>query len=141
MGIRSLVLLSFVATVFSLAPSARADIPNPTGSGGGATSTGGTGGTSTGDPNCTIAVEQVAGSTCQTCDPGSSCGSLTKDYNFVCQASAKVAVYCNGPKRTTPSDQNVACSVSVPGGALGGAAGCGSLAAAVALLMRRRRRS
>lgn len=148
MGIRSLVLLSIVATAFSLAPAARADVPNPTtGSGGSKSSSAssGQGGASNGyDPNCTIAEEQIEGTTCQSCDPTTSaCGNLGKDYNPVCQASATFAVYCNGPKRTTPSDQNVSCAVSVPGHATGLAAG-GALAAFAALTalgMRRRRRS
>ena len=142
MGIRSLVLLSFVAA-FSLASSARADVPNPTTGSGGSTSssTAGAGGAaSTYDPNCSAAAEAVAGTTCMACDPTSSCSGLGKDFNLVCQSSAKAAVYCNGPSRNSYTDQNVACSVSVPGGAWSGAA-AGAFAAAVALMMRRRRRS
>ena len=143
MSIRSLVLLSFVAA-FSLAPSARADVPNPTTGSGGSTSsstTAGAGGAAAGyDPSCNAVSEAVAGSTCKACDPTSSC-SFGSDYNLVCQSSAKAAVYCNGPKRTGYSDQNVACSVSMPGGSWGGAAVGGALAFAAAVMMRRRRRA
>jgi MYXO-CTERM domain-containing protein len=139
MGIRSLVLFSFTAAVLSLAPSARADVP--TGSTTSSTTAAGTGGAA-GDPGCTVDVQQVAGTTCQTCDPTTSaCGSLGSDYSYVCTASTKSAVYCTGANRLVAPDNNLAsgCAVSMPGSALGGGA-AGVLAIAAALMMRRRRR-
>ncbi len=127
MGFRSLVLVSIVAAVCSLAPSARADVPPADG----------------GDnQNCTIAEEMIAGTTCAMCNPsGSGCTNLGNTYSYVCTYSATEQVWCNGPIRDTPSDQNVAsCSVAVPGGAWSGAAAC-AVAAAIALATRRRRRS
>ena len=140
MGIRSLVLFAFTAAVLSLAPSARADVP--TGSTTSSTTGAGTGGAATGDPGCTVDVQQVAGTTCQTCDPtAGACGSLGSDYSYVCTASAKSEVYCTGPNRLVAPDNNLAsgCAVSMPGSALGGGA-AGVLAIAAALMMRRRRR-
>jgi len=137
MVIRSLVLLSFAAAAFSFTSSAGA-----TGSGG--SSTGTAGATSTDNPNCSVALDQVGGTTCKECDPTTSaCSSLGTDYSFVCQSSTKTAVYCNGPNRASYADQNVACSVSVPGdgGAWSSAAAGCALAASLALMMRRRRRS
>jgi hypothetical protein len=140
---RSLVLLSLVATCLTFAPQARADIPPGTTSASGAsssgsTTSGGAGGAGN-NPTCTIAQESIAGSTCTECDPSSNCKSVGSDFNFVCQRTPNIQVWCNGPKRTTPSDSNVACSVSVPGGAWTGAAGA-ALAVAASLLMRRRSR-
>jgi hypothetical protein len=74
---------------------------------------------------------------CMECDPSSSCKSLGAEFSMVCQRTPSIQVWCNGPKRTTTSDQNVACSVSVPGGAWTGAVGA-ALAVAGALLVRRR---
>ncbi len=142
MAIRSFALLSIVATAFSFAASAHADVPNPTTGSGTTTTTtssattgaGGAGTTGVNDPDCTVAAEEIAGTTCQACDPTTSaCTSLGSDYNFVCQNSATVAVWCNGPARTTPSDQNAACAVAVPGGAWSGMAAVGALAAAAVL--------
>jgi hypothetical protein len=156
MGIRSLVLLSFVAAI-TLTRSARADIPNPTtgsgssttssssGAGGSTATTSGTGGSNSGgfagyDPNCTIAQESTAGSTCVECDPtGASCNALDSTYNIVCLSAKNKAVYCDGPNGSKPSDQNVACSVALPGGVPGTFAAFGALAAACALLVRRKR--
>jgi MYXO-CTERM domain-containing protein len=148
MGIRSLVLLSFVVTAFSLASSARADVPP--GTGGSTSATGsGTGGAAT-DPNCSIAVEMTAGSTCQLCSTGMgsapagtpACSSLDATYFEACAQSAALQVWCNGPQRLAPSDENVAkCSVSAAGGSWSHLWAAGALAAAAALGMRRRRRS
>jgi hypothetical protein len=117
MAIRSLALLSFVATAFCFAPSAHADVPNPTTGSGTTTTTststtgagGSTGtGTTTNNPECTVAAQSIAGSTCQECNPtGSACSDLGSDYNFACNASSTVAIWCNGPARETSSDQNV----------------------------------
>jgi hypothetical protein len=144
MGFRSLVLLSVVVSAFSLAPSARAGTGGSTSSSttatgaGGATTTGGGGAPGAG-ATCTVEQEMIAGTTCQECS-GSACTALGDTYSFVCQHTASVAVWCNGPVRTLPSDQNVAsCSVAAPGGALSGLAAC-AVAAAAALSMRRRRR-
>ena len=124
MGFRSLVLLSIVATAFSLAPSARADVPTDGGN----------------NLDCTIQEEMVAGTTCAMCDT-SSCSALGNTYNFVCSYSATQQIWCNGPVRDSPSDQNVAsCAVAVPGGAWSGVAAC-ALVVGAALAMRRRRRS
>lgn len=142
MGFRSLVLFSIFAAAVSVAPSARADVPNPTTGSGGSTSsatTGAGGAASKYDPECSVDTEQVAGSTCQECDPTKGC-SVPKDYNLVCQRSATAAVYCNGPNRNQFSDSNVACSVALPGGSWSGAVAGGALAAAIAGLLRRRRR-
>jgi hypothetical protein len=151
MSLRSLVLLSVVATAFCAAPSALADIPNPTTGSGGSTSSSstGTGGSTTGaggstaNLSCNISQEETAGSTCQECGTGAkiSCSSLDSSYSYACQQTPTVAVWCNGPVRDEPSDQNVACSVAVPGGAWSGLAAAGALAAAVAMQLRRRRRS
>jgi hypothetical protein len=157
MGIRSLVLVSFV-TAFSLAASARADVPNPsTGSGGSSSSsssaaTSGAGaGSLSNDPNCSVNEQQTAGLTCELCataqgTPTSTtpaCSSLDGNtFSVACQQTNALQVWCNGPSRLTPSDQNVAtCTVATPGGALSSLGACGALAAAAALLMRRRRRS
>jgi hypothetical protein len=91
------------------------------------------------DPTCTIAQESTDGTTCKECDPSSSCGSVGNDYNMVCQRTPSVQVWCNGPKRNSPSDQNVACAVSVPGGPWPGAVVAGALALAAGLVLRRRR--
>jgi hypothetical protein len=155
MSTRSLVLLSFVATCFTFAPRAHADVPpatssvtavsssattTTTGAGGSTTTTTTTGGGgSKNDPTCTIAQEMVAGTTCKECDPSSSCNTVGSDYNMVCQQSPTVQVWCNGPNRNAPSDQNVACAVAVPGGPWPGAVIAGALAFAAALVLRRRR--
>lgn len=136
MGFRSLVLLSIVATTLSLARPARA------GTGGSTSSAPGVGG-STGDPSCTAAYQSTAGTTCQACAT-SACSSLGSDYSFACQSSSTEQVWCNGPARTQPSDQNVACAVSAPGdpasGVASGIAAGSALALAIALGARRRRR-
>src|SRR5262245_24930443 len=102
MGTRSPVLFSIVAAAISVAPSVSADVPSPTtGAGGSTTSssaTGAGGASSTYDPDCTVASQQQSGTTCQECDPTAGC-SVPKEYNLVCQRSAKAAVYCNGPVR------------------------------------------
>jgi hypothetical protein len=141
MAVRSLVLLSVVAAAFSFAPSAHADVPPGTGGSTTTTTTAATGaGGATNDTNCTVAEESIAGSTCQECNPTTSaCTSLGSDYNFVCQSSGTVAVWCNGPIRNAPSDQNTSCSVSVPGAAWSGVAAACALMAAAALGLRRRR--
>ena len=137
MGIRFLVLFSFAA-VLSLAPSARADVPTTT------TSSAGTGGSASQyNPDCTIPVQAVAGTTCVSCGSGTTtaCSSLSSDYNFVCNQSATSAIWCNGADRTIPADKDLTtgCAVSVPGNVWGGGA-AGLLAAAAALMVRRRRR-
>ena len=143
MGFRSLVLLSVVAAAFSLAPSARAGTGGGTSSSTTAAGTGGTpnaggGGAPSAGASCTVDQEETAGTTCQECT-GSACTALGNTYSFVCQHTATVAVWCNGPIRTVPSDQNVAsCSVAVPGGEWSGLAAVA--VAAAALSMRRRRR-
>ena len=148
MGIRSLVQLSFVAAALTLASSALADIPNPTTGTGGTTSsasassaaTTGGGGTSGNDPNCTVAQESIAGTNCMECDPTTTCGSLDSNtFHLACQASAHSAVYCDGPVRDQYSDGNVACAVTLPGGAAGGLAAVGAIMAAAAWMVRRRR--
>ncbi len=129
--------------ILALAPSARRQA-SPTDvverHEGGSKASGAGGGTAVDDPDCTVAQESTAGSACVECDPtGASCGALDSSYVKICQSAANKAVYCNGPVREAPSDQNVACSVALPGGAAGGLAGCGVLViAAAALLMRRR---
>jgi hypothetical protein len=146
MSTRSLVLLSFVASAFTFAPSVRADVPNPSSSSGtttttssGSTSTG-AGGSSTNNPNCTIDVEQQDGRTCQTCNPSSTCGSLSSDYSMVCQQSSTVQIWCNGPNENVAPDQNTTgCSVAAPG-TWTGAAAAGALAIAAAMFLRRSRR-
>ncbi len=155
MGIRFLVQLSFVTAALALAPIALADIPSPTGgSAGSSTTTGtggaaGTGGTASAfDPNCNKAQEAIAGTTCTECNTGNgtgnsadpACSTLDSSYSMVCQSSAAVAVYCNGPVRDQPSDQNVSCSVPLPGAPARGLAAAGALVAAAAFMMRRRRR-
>ena len=132
MGTRSLALLSFIATAFTLAPSARADVPNPsTGSG---TSSGSTA------TDCTVDERQQQGRTCQTCNPATTCTTLGSDCSMACEQSATVQVWCNGPNPNVAADQNVAgCSIVAPGACTGAAVG-GALAVAAALLMRRRRR-
>ncbi len=142
MSTRSLVLLSFAAAAFtfssSFSPCARADVPNPSSSSSGST-TGGTGGSKYA-ADCNVAAQSIAGTTCETCT--TNCGSLGSDYNFVCDQSASTQVWCNGPARDVPSDQNVAgCSVSVPNGPLSGAALAGAVAAITGLFLRRRRAS
>jgi hypothetical protein len=146
MGIRSLVLCSFVAASFSFSASARADIPNPTTSSSSSSSgsagtggTSGTGGSGSDNPNCTVsfAESNAPGVTCQVCTT-SSCSSLDSSYAFSCQATASSQVWCNGPVQTAPSDQNVACSVAIPGGSWSSFAACAAVAATVALLRRRR---
>ena len=124
MGFRSLVLLSIVAAVFSVAPSASADVPPADG----------------GDnQDCTIPEEMVDGTTCAMCS-GSACNNLGNTYNYVCSYSSTEQIWCNGPIRDLPQDQSVAsCAVAVPGGAWSGVAAC-AIAAAAALAMRRRRR-
>jgi hypothetical protein len=156
MSTRSFVMLSFVATCFTFAPRAHADLPpatasattttasstattTTTGAGGStSTTTGGAGGAKN-DPTCTVAQESIDGTTCKECDPSSSCGSVGSDYNLVCQRTASAQVWCNGPKRNSPSDQNVACAVAVPGGPWPGAVVAGALAVAAGLFLRRRR--
>jgi len=147
MGSRSLVLLSIFAAAVSLAPSARADVPPADGGTTTTTTTGAGGATSGNNLNCTIPEEQVAGTTCQECDPSGStaavgaCSALDSTFNMVCQYSSSIQVWCNGPIRDVPQDQNVAsCAVAVPGGAWSGMAAC-AIAAAAALATRRRRRS
>jgi hypothetical protein len=154
MGFRSLVLLSIVTAVFSLTPPVHAQASS---SGtGGSTSASGTGG----GANCNVAQESIAGSTCAavTCDP--SCSGVPSGYNYVCTTSSTVQVWCNGPVRNTPSDQNVSCTVTVPGVGLGlglgpdggsrpqtqggpwnGVVAGSALALAIALRLRRRRRA
>jgi hypothetical protein len=146
MGIRSLVLVSFAAALFSVASPAHADVDGGTttstgtGSGGSAGSTSG-GSTSGGDSACTIAVQSIDGTTCQVCGTGqsTSCSSLGSDYNYACTQPSGAEIYCNGPNRYTPQDQNVTCSVAAPGLAIGGGAAAGFLALAAALSTRRRR--
>lgn len=142
MRFRSLLLLPIVATVFSLAPPAHADVPAPSSSSsgtGGATTAAGTGG----EANCTVAYEESAfgGSMCVevTCDP--TCSGVPSGYNQVCASSATKQVYCNGPVRDAPSDQNAACAVSMLGGSRSGVVAGGALALAIALGAWRRRRS
>ena len=115
----------------------------------GTTTTGGGGSSATSpyDPNCTTAAEAVAGTTCKACDPTGTdttlgpCSNLTTPpYTLICQQSKTFSVYCNGPARTMPSDQNVAgCMVSQANGAWSGFAAVGALAVAAALVARRRR--
>ena len=140
MGIRSLLALSAVGVAISLAGSASADVPNPTGSGG---STGATTSASgpAGDPNCTVAFQMTAGRTCQECDPtNGSCDNLDNDYHQFCTRTANVAVWCNGPQPAVLPDKNVSCAVVSPGSWGGAAAGALALAAAAILTARRRRR-
>jgi hypothetical protein len=157
--LRSLVLLSVVIAAFGVAPSALAGTGGSTttttaaGTGGsttatatgagGAAATTGAGGSSTGDLSCNVAQEEIAGTTCQECGAGAtvSCSNLGSAYSFVCQQAATVAVWCNGPARDTPSDQNASCAVGVPGHTWSGLAAAGALAAAIAMQLRRRRRS
>jgi hypothetical protein len=145
MGSRSLVLFPVVAAGLTLASSAFADVMPP-GTGGSSTTSStaaGAGGShgSTNDPNCVISVVQTAGKTCMECDPtGSACTALGKDYHQACQSAPNMAIWCNGPVGSTPMDQNVACSVSLPGGSWGGMAAGGLLVAAAAALLGRRRR-
>ena len=99
------------------------------------------------DTECTVAAQSVAGSTCAECaitGADTACQvELGSDYNFACQYSATVQIWCNGPARTaTPS-----AGCALPGSALAdGRAGCGGVATLTALLgvaawsMRRRRR-
>jgi hypothetical protein len=142
MRIRSLLSLCIVGAAGSLAGPALADVPNPTGSGGG-TATG-----SVLDPNCTVSLQSTNGRTCQECDPtGSNC-NFGSDYHAFCSRTAHAQVWCNGPVPDMPQDQNVSCTVKSPGhdggdpqtpGAWGGAA-AGALALVAALSMIRRRR-
>jgi hypothetical protein len=144
MGSRSLVLFPIVAAALTLTSSAFADVMPP-GTGGSTTSStaAGAGGSkgSTNDPNCVLSVVMTAGKTCMECDPtGSACTALGKDYHQACQSAPNMAIWCNGPIGNMPSDQNVACSVSLPGGSWRGMAACGALVAAAAALLQRRRR-
>jgi MYXO-CTERM domain-containing protein len=139
MSTRSLVLLSFAATAFTFSASALADVPNPSSSSSsGSTTTSGTGGSKYA-ADCSVAGQSQSGTTCATCT-GGACSSLGGDFNFVCNESATVQVWCNGPIRNVPSDQNVAgCSVSVANSPLSGAAAACGLAALAGLFLRRRR--
>jgi MYXO-CTERM domain-containing protein len=139
MGFRSLVLFPVIAAAFTLAPSALADVPPGTGGSHTTTTAAGAGGAA--GTNCVVSVEMTAGRTCMQCDPTTNaCSSLGSDYHMVCQSSATAAIYCNGPNGQVPMDQNVACSVSLPGGSWRGTVAGGVLVAAAAALLRRRRR-
>jgi len=128
-----------LALAFSLAiPAvALADVPPADGGSG-------TGGSASGvlNADCTVVRETEAGETCQQCQfsgSDSSCqDELGSDYNFVCQYSSTVEIWCNGPSRTVT--QTPGCALGGPaaplhGGALAGLVG----AVAAALAMRRRR--
>jgi MYXO-CTERM domain-containing protein len=119
------------ALALSTAPElARADVPPADGG--------------TSDPGCSIAAQSVAGSTCAECVVASgdtSCPiQLGADYNFVCDVSATVQVWCNGPSRT--ATQNPSCAVPVAPASDGAARVAVALAVAglAAASLRRRRR-
>jgi hypothetical protein len=94
------------------------------------------------DPDCTVAWQSVDGTTCTECVVASSDTScqlqLGTSYNFACQQSATVQVWCTGPARTTT--QNPGCALGgspVPGVPAGGAA-MAALIGIAAWAMRRR---
>jgi hypothetical protein len=99
------------------------------------------------DPSCTVAAQSIAGSTCGECvisGSDTSCQlELGADFNFVCDQSATVQVWCNGPARTATQNPSCAVPAHVASGASGAAGGVGAILAvvgiAVASLRRRRR--
>ncbi len=128
---------SFALRAFALAMAlcsprlASADVPPPEGGAGV-------------DPNCTVSAESVAGSTCAECviaNADTSCQlELGPDYNFACQQSPMVQVWCNGPARTMTVNPSCAFARGpVPGRPAGGAA-LNALIAIAAWSTRRRRR-
>jgi hypothetical protein len=112
-------------TLAALAPAvALADLPPPEGG--------------TIDPDCTVDSQAVAGESCATCSTagGTSCQTeLGGDYNFVCQQSTNVQIWCNGPDRT----QTLTSSCALGTGAAAPFGGVAVVAAALALWSRRRR--
>ncbi len=150
MSTRSFVLLSILASTFTLSPAVLADVPASTssssssssgGTGGSGSSTNGTGGS---DPNCQVDVYDTTGVTCQTCNPNSTCASLDSSFNLACTQSKTVQVWCNGPDQSSPSDQG-ASGCSVRAGHAGssdswkGGLACGALALAAAVYLRKKR--
>ena len=123
--------LAAFTLALSLPAVALADIPPPDG------------GTRV-DPNCTADLQSIAGTTCTECvisGSDTSCQvELGKDYSFVCQYSAKVQIWCNGPERTRV--ESPACALEgapATGGPARGVA-LAALLGAAAWVMRRRRR-
>lgn len=102
------------------------------------------------DPDCTIANQSLAGSTCAECiitASDTSCAvELGSDYNAVCTQSQTptqtVQIWCNGPDRIDQPETNAtSCSLPASGPSLaGGAGGLFVALGAIALAFARRRR-
>ena len=94
------------------------------------------------DPTCTITNQVRDGETCQVCQFTSSdmvcVGQLGSQYNFVCNYSPNVEVWCDGPSRVKTQDQGCAF-----GGAPAPAGGAllAALAGVAVWAKRRRRRA
>jgi hypothetical protein len=123
-SVRALVPAVLALALSTLTSLARADVD------GGAT-----------DPTCTVAARAQSGETCATCDLSTGdtqCSDeLGADYNFVCQYSATVQVWCNGPDRSATLTPTCAARAS-SSPSVGAASLLGALA--VAGFLRRRAR-
>ena len=102
-----------LAFLLSAPAVALADLapPDAGGTGGG---TSGAGGSGSFDPSCNVAQQQQAGETCESCSATASdmttCqAELGGGFNFACQSSADVQVWCNGPDRN--SYQSGGCTI------------------------------
>ena len=120
-----------LALALSLPALALADVPPADAGGGGV------------NPDCTAVLQSIAGSTCTECvisGSDTSCQvELGKDYNLVCQYSAKVQIWCNGPERTQLQSRACALGGSPAPAGPGGAALAGLLGIAAWVVRRRRR--